>query len=97
MQAVKRFFETGGQPGPPNGDGEGPGARARPSRRVTPTALRTPGRGRYSMSRSAWRRTLGGIVTPSALAVLRLITSSNLAGCSIGRSPGLAPFRILAT
>src|SRR5882762_1631152 len=39
----------------------------------------------------------GGIVSPSAFAVLRLMTSSNLVGCSIGRSPGLAPFRILTT
>ena len=37
------------------------------------------------------------MVIPSALAVLRLTTSSNLVGCSIGRSPGLAPFRILST
>ena len=38
-----------------------------------------------------------GIVIPSALAVLRLTTNSNFVGCSIGRSPGLAPFRILST
>src|SRR6266705_5933299 len=38
-----------------------------------------------------------GIVSPSALAVLRLITSSNFVGCSTGRSPGLAPLRILST
>ena len=41
--------------------------------------------------------TTGGIVKPSALAVLRLITSSNLVGCSTGRSAGLVPFRILST
>src|SRR4029077_12914214 len=35
-------------------------------------------------------RSGGGIVRPRALAVLRLIASSNLVGCSIGRSPGLA-------
>jgi len=35
-----------------------------------------------------------GIVRPSALAVLRLMTSSNLVGRSMGKSPGLAPFRI---
>jgi len=34
---------------------------------------------------------------PSALAVLRLMTRSNFVGCSMGRSPGLAPFRILST
>ena len=31
------------------------------------------------------------MVRPSALAVLRLMTSSNFVGCSTGRSPGLAP------
>src|SRR5207253_1833377 len=36
---------------------------------------------------------LRGIVRPSAFAVLRLMTSSNLVGCSTGRSAGLAPFR----
>src|SRR5215468_949370 len=39
----------------------------------------------------------GGIVSPSALAVLRLMTSRYRDGCSIGRSAGLAPFRILST
>jgi hypothetical protein len=33
----------------------------------------------------------GGIVRPSAFAVLRLTISSNFVGCSIGRSPGCAP------
>src|SRR5499433_683213 len=53
--------------------------------------------GDHSMTWSARARRDGGIVRPSALAVLRLITSSNLAGCSTGRSPGLAPLRILST
>jgi hypothetical protein len=51
----------------------------------------------YRMTSSARRSRDGGIVSPSALAVLRLITSSNLVGCSTGRSPGFAPFRILST
>src|SRR5215831_8222589 len=38
-----------------------------------------------------------GTSSPSVLAVLRLMTSSNLVGCSIGRSAGLAPLRILST
>ena len=38
-----------------------------------------------------------GIVIPSALAVLRLITRLNRVGCSMGRSPGLAPFKIRST
>src|SRR4051794_36220852 len=36
-----------------------------------------------------------GIARPSAVAVLALITSSNLAGCSTGPSRGLAPRRSL--
>jgi hypothetical protein len=35
------------------------------------------------------------MVSPSAFAVLRLITSSNLVDCWTGRSPGLPPLRIL--
>jgi hypothetical protein len=46
---------------------------------------------------SARARTAGGIVSPRALAVLMLMTSSNFVGCSTGRSAGLAPFRILST
>src|SRR5262249_3736152 len=51
----------------------------------------------YSITSSARARSDGGIVRPSAFAVLRLMTSSNLVGCSTARSPGLAPFRILST
>ena len=32
-----------------------------------------------------------GMARPSVLAVLRLITNSNLVACSTGKSPGLAP------
>src|SRR5262245_37570336 len=39
----------------------------------------------------------GGMVIPSALAVLRLMTNSNCVGCSTGRSAGLAPFRMRST
>jgi hypothetical protein len=35
-----------------------------------------------------------GMVRPSVLVVLRLITSSNLLGSWIGRSAGLAPLRM---
>jgi hypothetical protein len=48
----------------------------------------------YCMTSSARCRSDGGIVSPSAFPVLMLMTSSNLVGCSMGRSPGLAPFRI---
>jgi len=38
-----------------------------------------------------------GIVTPSAFAVVKLINSSNLVGCSTGIFAGFAPLRILST
>jgi hypothetical protein len=51
----------------------------------------------YSMTLSAIASTLGGMARPSALAVVRLIASSNLVGCSIGISPGFVPRKILST
>jgi hypothetical protein len=39
----------------------------------------------YWMISSARTSKVSGIVKPSALAVFRLMTSSNLVGCSIGR------------
>src|SRR5262245_47115447 len=51
----------------------------------------------HSITSSARSRRDVGISTPIALAVLRLITNSNLVGCSIGRSAGFAPFAIRST
>ena len=51
----------------------------------------------YSITRSAIRSTCSGTVNPNALAVRRLITNSNLVGCSTGRSAGFAPFRMRST
>ncbi len=51
----------------------------------------------YWITSSARSSSDCGIANPNAFAVLRLITSSNLVGCSMGRSPGLAPRRILST
>lgn len=51
----------------------------------------------YSITSSARESSVGGTVRPSARAVLRLIASSNLVGCSTGRSAGLVPFRIRST
>jgi hypothetical protein len=51
--------------------------------------------GCYSMTSSARTRIDGGIVSPSAFAVLRLTTSLKVVGCGTGRSAGFAPFRIL--
>src|SRR5262249_37870405 len=43
-------------------------------------------------SAATWR--VSGIVSPSALAVLRFIMSSNLVGCMTGKSAGFSPLRI---
>jgi putative ABC transport system substrate-binding protein len=51
----------------------------------------------YSITSSARASSEGGTVRPSAFAVLRLMTRSNLVGCWIGRSAGFAPLRIWAT
>jgi hypothetical protein len=51
----------------------------------------------YSITSSAVICMITGTVRPSALAVLRLITNWNFVGCSMGRSAGFAPFRILST
>src|SRR5262249_42518000 len=51
----------------------------------------------HSITSSARASSVSGTSRPSALAVLRLIISSNLVGCSIGRSPGSAPARMATT
>src|SRR5262245_19436803 len=50
----------------------------------------------HSTTSSATSRNSRLIVSPSSLAAFRLITSSNLIGCSTGNSAGFAPFRILS-
>ena len=49
----------------------------------------------HSMTWSARCSSDGGIVRPRALAVLRLMTSSNFVGCSTGRSAGLGALQDL--
>src|SRR6516162_5200331 len=51
----------------------------------------------HSITSSARASSVGGTSRPSVLAVLRLITSSNLIGCSTGRSAGFAPLRMRST
>jgi hypothetical protein len=51
----------------------------------------------YSITSSARISRDGGMVRPSVLAALMLMIRSNFVGCSIGRSDGLAPFKILST
>src|SRR5262245_41759035 len=51
----------------------------------------------HSITSSAATSSPGGTVTPSAFAVLRLTTVSNLVGACTGRSAGLAPRRMRST
>ena len=53
--------------------------------------------GCYSITSSARASTDAGTVRPSALAVLRLMTSSYLVGACTGMSAGLSPLRIRST
>ncbi len=51
----------------------------------------------YSMTSSARSSSDCGMVRPSAFAVFILMINSNFVGCSMGRSAGFAPLRILST
>jgi hypothetical protein len=51
----------------------------------------------YSISSSARASSEGGIVIPSALAVLRLMTISKVVGWTTGRSAGFSPLRMRPT
>jgi len=48
----------------------------------------------HSITSSARASSVGGISSPSILAVPVLMTNSNLFGCTTGRSAGLAPLRM---
>ena len=71
--------------------------RRRHSSGVSDHRVRAAGITAHRITSFAWKRMLGGIVRPSACAVFRLITSSNLVGCSTGSSAGFVPLRILST
>src|SRR4029453_6575782 len=51
----------------------------------------------HSITSSARAMSVGGSSMPRALAVFALMISSNRVGCSIGKSDGRDPFRILST
>jgi len=51
----------------------------------------------HSITLSARTRTICGIVSPSALAIFRFTTRLKVVGCSMGKSPGFAPLKILST
>ena len=105
--AARRLFDYGRRSTPlqtvaPKGAGA-----QRSERRTRPLpglcaiqAGRTFNRDRYGTSdywitSSARTKSEVGIVMLSALAVLRLMTSSNFVACKTGISAGLAPLRIL--
>jgi hypothetical protein len=48
----------------------------------------------HSITSSAMASNPGGKLRPNALAVLRLITNSNLLDCMTGKSAGFSPLRI---
>src|SRR5262245_11405191 len=51
----------------------------------------------HSITSSARASSVGGTLRPRTFAVVRLMTRSNLVGCSTGISAGFAPRRILST
>src|SRR5262249_43918922 len=69
--------------------------RERPNRRATKARDELPPS--HSITSSAWPSSVSGTVSPSAFAVLRLITISNLVGIWTGSSLGFAPRRIRFT
>src|SRR5206468_595561 len=72
---------------------ERPGSRAaEPRDELAASHLRA-----HSITSSAVDSSVSGTSRPSALAVLRLITSPYLVGCCTGRSPGFSPFRMRST
>ena len=52
---------------------------------------------RYSITSSARARREGGMSRPSAFAVFRLMTNSNLVTCCTGKSAAFSPLRIRPT
>src|SRR5262249_40606230 len=51
----------------------------------------------HSITSSARASSVGAMLIPRALAVVRLMMRSNLVGCSTGMSAGFAPRKILST
>lgn len=89
-----------------------PPSRQRPARQLRPAAGKRSSRlyarsansrllhrnkKSYSITLSARSKNASEMFSPIPLAVARLITRSNLVGCSNGMSAGFAPRRILST
>ena len=69
------------------------GQRAMPA--MITNELFNVGEESHRITSSARNSTDDGIVSPSAVAVLRLMTICNVVGCSTGTSAGFAPLRTL--
>jgi hypothetical protein len=65
--------------------------------RSGPKSAKAGSRQRYSITSSARASRAGDMSIPSCLAVLRLMTSSNLVGCITGSSEGFSPFKMRPT
>src|SRR5262245_56224764 len=72
-------------------------AAARPRRNPTAEQRDDLAPADHSMTSSARASRVGGTSRPSILAVSALMTSSNLAACTTGKSAGFAPLRIRPT
>src|SRR5512143_2990653 len=86
----------------PEQTGHAPGIKLTPQANLAGVSRRRiqfkPGVARgYLITRSALASTLGGMVRPICLAVLRLMTNSNFVACCTDRSAGFVPLRILST
>jgi hypothetical protein len=51
----------------------------------------------YSITSSAVKSNLSGMLKPSVFAVFKLMVNTNLVGACTGRSPGFAPLRMRST
>src|SRR5262245_37493244 len=87
---AERDFVLGASPTPPVG-----GRRSDCHAGVT--IADRPAKSRYSTMCVARSNIEAGIATLSAFAARRFAPSSKSLGLPMGRSPGLAPFRILST
>ena len=78
-------------------DHPAPGQQPDPSQGQAALQTLTAAIPNHWMTSMAWASTEGGMVSPSAWAIFRLMVKSNAVGSSTGRSAGLAPLRILVT
>src|SRR6516165_12717106 len=79
--------------GPASTDGDGLGHS--PAWLIGPSGATLGRRPDHSITSSARASNVAGISTPIVLAVCRLMTSSNLVACIIGKSAAFSPLRMV--